>query len=101
MEPDESDDVRELLEYNEDTAGGMMTTDYVSVPVEMTAGQALAHLRAMEEQPDMVYYFYVVERGATAPAERTTRTATSPNTCGASSRCGNWSLRRRLRRSPR
>jgi len=63
MEPEESEDVRELLEYNEDTAGGMMTTDYVSVPITMTAEEALAHLRAMDEQPDMVYYFYVVERG--------------------------------------
>lgn len=69
MEPDESDDVRELLEYNEDTAGGMMTTDYISVPVEMTAEQALAHLRGLEEQPDMVYYFYVVEHGEAAPAD--------------------------------
>jgi magnesium transporter len=69
MQPEESDDVRELLEYNEDTAGGMMTTDYVSVPVTMTAAQALDHLRAMDEQPDMVYYFYVVERGDAPPAD--------------------------------
>lgn len=69
MEPDESDDVRELLEYRDDTAGGMMTTDYIAVPVEMTAEDALAHLRAMDEQPDMVYYFYVVERGESPPAD--------------------------------
>ncbi len=69
MEQDESDDVRELLEYREDTAGGMMTTDYVSVPVAMTADQALAHLRAMDEQPDMVYYFYVVEHGDAPPPD--------------------------------
>jgi magnesium transporter len=69
MEPEESEDVRELLEYNEDTAGGMMTTDYVSVPVALTADKALAHLRAMDEQPDMVYYFYVVERGDTPPPD--------------------------------
>ncbi|MCA1725241.1 MAG: CBS domain-containing protein, partial [Thermomicrobia bacterium] len=69
MEPEESEDVRELLEYNEDTAGGMMTTDYVSVPVAMTAEEAIAHLRAMDEQPDMVYYFYVVERGNMSPPD--------------------------------
>ena len=100
MEPEESDDVRELLEYKEDTAGGMMTTDYVSVPVAMTAAEALDHLRAMDEQPDMVYYFYVVERGDCA-RRRTTRTATFPNICAASSPCGSWSARRRTRRSPR
>lgn len=67
MEQDESDDVRELLEYNQDTAGGMMTTDYISVPVAMTAGEALSYLRGLEEQPDMVYYFYVVERSDATP----------------------------------
>lgn len=69
MEEEESDDVRELLEYNEDTAGGMMTTDYVSVSVAMTVAAALDHLRGMEEQPDFVYYLYVVEHANTAPAD--------------------------------
>lgn len=67
MEEDESEDVRELLEYREDTAGGMMTTDYIAVPFQLTAGQALDYLRAMEEQPDFIYYFYAVEYGEPRP----------------------------------
>jgi magnesium transporter len=67
MQEDESEDVRELLEYREDTAGGMMTTDYIAVPLTMTAGETLAHLRAMEEHPDFVYYHYVVEYGEPPP----------------------------------
>lgn len=67
MEEDESDDVRELLEYQEDTAGGMMTTDYIAVPLALTAGGALDHLRARAEQPDFIYYFYVVEHGDPPP----------------------------------
>ncbi len=71
MEEDESEDVRELLEYREDTAGGMMTTDYIAVPLAFTAGEALTYLRTMEEHPDFVYYFYVVEYGQPRPpAER-------------------------------
>jgi len=71
MEQDESDDVRELLEYRDNTAGGLMTTDYIAVPTTMTVAQALGYLRAMDpdEQPDMVYYFYVVEHGPDAPAD--------------------------------
>lgn len=67
MEEDESDDVRELLEYREDTAGGMMTTDYIAVPISLTAGAALEYLRGREEQPDFVYYLYVVEHGDPPP----------------------------------
>jgi len=71
MEPDEQSDVRELLEYGEDTAGGLMTTDYVAVPVNATVGEALTHLRGVspDAQPDMVYYFYVVEHGPDTAAD--------------------------------
>jgi magnesium transporter len=74
MEPEESEDVRELLEYHEDTAGGMMTTDYVAVPIGLTAGEALAVLIGMAEQPDFVYYLYVVEHDAMAPPDAPHRT---------------------------
>ncbi len=74
MEPEESEDVRELLEYNEDTAGGMMTTDYVAVPSGLTADEALAILRGMEELPDFVYYLYVVEHDTSAPPDAPHRT---------------------------
>ncbi len=42
MEPDEAADARELLAYDEDTAGGLMTTDFVTLPQALTAGEALA-----------------------------------------------------------
>jgi len=74
MEPEESEDVRELLEYHEDTAGGMMTTDYVALPVGLTAGEALASLAGMEEQPDFVYYLYVVVHDEAAPPDAPHRT---------------------------
>ena len=36
MEVDEADDVRELLTYAPDTAGGMMTTEFVALPADLT-----------------------------------------------------------------
>ena len=42
MSPDEAEDVAELLQYQHDDAGGLMTTDYVAVPHDMTAGLALS-----------------------------------------------------------
>src|SRR5919107_1138489 len=61
MEHDEQADVVELLPYEDDTAGGLMTTEFVSLPRALTVGEALARLREMAETPNMIYYLYVVE----------------------------------------
>jgi magnesium transporter len=61
MEPDESADVRELISYPPDTAGGLMTTDFVTLPAETRAREAIEHLRGLEEAPDPLYHLYVVE----------------------------------------
>ena len=41
MDADEAEDVRELLIYPDDSAGGLMTTDLVTVPPTVTAEQAI------------------------------------------------------------
>src|SRR6266702_6261282 len=60
MEDEEQADVAELLVYADDTAGGVMTNEFVSLPLDLTAGEALARLREMAETPNMIYYLYVV-----------------------------------------
>src|SRR5687767_10249019 len=64
MEGEEQADVAELLPYADDTAGGLMTTEFVTLPRDLTVGEALARLREMAETPNMIYYLYVVEREA-------------------------------------
>jgi CBS domain-containing protein len=61
MEPDEKADVAELMPYEHDTAGGLMTTEFVVFPKELTVGATIARLREMAETPNMIYYLYVVE----------------------------------------
>jgi magnesium transporter len=61
MDDDEQSDVAELLPYEDDTAGGLMTTEFVTLPRDLTVGEALARLREMAETPNMIYYLYVVE----------------------------------------
>src|SRR5256714_15113198 len=61
MEDEEQSDVAELLTYADDTAGGLMTTEFVTLPRNLTVGEALARLREMAETPNMIYYLYVVE----------------------------------------
>jgi len=61
MEKDEADDVRELLAFPEDTAGGMMTTEYVAVSVGLTAQECIDALRVLEPEAESIYYVYVVD----------------------------------------
>ncbi len=61
MEDEEQAEVAELLPYEDDTAGGLMTTEFVTLPRELTVGEALTRLRVMAETPNMIYYLYVVE----------------------------------------
>src|SRR5882724_6588222 len=60
MEDEEQADVAELLPYEDDTAGGLMTTEFVTLPRDLTVGEALARLREMAKTPNMIYYLYVV-----------------------------------------
>ena len=46
MDREEAEEVQELLGYPEDSAGGIMTTDYISVPEWATVGEVLAAMRA-------------------------------------------------------
>jgi Mg/Co/Ni transporter MgtE len=60
MEPEEAADVQTHLAFDEDSAGRLMTTDFVSVPVNATVGDALATIRSMEEVPDPLLAIYVM-----------------------------------------
>lgn len=61
MEDEEKADVAELMPFAHDTAGGLMTTEFVVFPKNLTVAQAIAGLREMAETPVMIYYIYVVE----------------------------------------
>lgn len=63
MEIEDASEVRKLLTYREDTAGGIMTTEYSTIPLGLTASKALDFLRrspAAQEDEGM-YYVYVVD----------------------------------------
>ncbi len=61
MEKDEAAEVQELLGYPEDSAGGIMTTEYVAVPATLTAAQTIDRLRELEPNAETIYYVYVID----------------------------------------
>jgi len=61
MEKDEAAEVQELLGYPEESAGGIMTTEFIAVPETLTAAQTIDRLRQLEPDAETIYYVYVVE----------------------------------------
>ncbi len=60
MHASDAKSVRELLKYGKETAGGIMTTEYVAISKDITAGQAIEVLRNIAPDAETVYYLYVV-----------------------------------------
>ncbi|MCH7933037.1 MAG: magnesium transporter [Gemmatimonadetes bacterium] len=58
---DEAGDIRELLQYDEDTAGGIMTTALVSVLGHLTAGEAIEAVRVKGREVENFYTVFVVD----------------------------------------
>ena len=61
MEQDEAEELDGLLAHPEDTAGGMMTTEFVALPAELTAAQTIDRLRDLEPDAETIYYVYVID----------------------------------------
>jgi CBS domain-containing protein len=59
MEPGEAEDVRRLLSYAEETAGGMMTPEPVILSPDATIAEALAHVRNEDLTPSLAALVYV------------------------------------------
>jgi magnesium transporter len=60
VDPEAAAEVEELAKWAEDSAGGLMTTDYLSVPPSFTVAEAIERIRQVGEDAETVYYLYVV-----------------------------------------
>jgi magnesium transporter len=61
MKPDDAAEIRELSGYEPDTAGGIMTPEYVAVSRDATSAQAIGAIRRLVDEAETVNYVYVVD----------------------------------------
>lgn len=54
-------DIRKLLSYPEHSAGSIMTTEYASLPVNITVREALDRLRQQAPNSETIYYIYILD----------------------------------------
>ncbi len=57
----EREEIRKLLSYPENSAGSIMTTEYASLPENITAREALDRLRQQAPDSETIYYVFVVD----------------------------------------
>ena len=63
MEPEEAAELRDLMAYPPESAGGIMTPAFVAVAPNLRADQAVAALRRLAEEAETVNYVYVCDPG--------------------------------------
>lgn len=58
---EQAGDIVDLLQYDEDTAGGLMGTEFISVNENLSMPDCLREMRHQAEDLDDIYYVYVVD----------------------------------------
>ncbi len=62
MEHKEAEDVRKLLAYPVDLAGGIMNTEFVAIGPNLTAEKTISILREAAHNAETIFYIYVVDK---------------------------------------
>ncbi len=59
---DRGEDVAELLQYREESAGGLMSRGFVALNQDISVQQAIDYLRVLRPPSDRAYYLYVIDK---------------------------------------
>ncbi|EHJ08708.1 magnesium transporter [Staphylococcus simiae] len=60
MNKDDANEIKALLHYDEDTAGGIMTTEYLSLKAHTPVKEALIHVKEQAPDAETIYVIYVI-----------------------------------------
>ncbi|SFL77932.1 magnesium transporter [Pelosinus propionicus] len=61
MESDDAEDVRELMQYEQGTAGALMTNEFIAFSSHITTEEAINQLRELSPTAETIYYLYVMD----------------------------------------
>ncbi len=61
MPKEEAEGIKELLKYEENTAGSIMNNEFVSLPEDLTAEEAINKIRELSPEAELIYYIYIVD----------------------------------------
>src|SRR5690625_5049903 len=61
MDKEEADEIKELLHYEEKTAGSIMTTEFVAINKSFTVKETMNRLKIEAPDAETIYYLYIVD----------------------------------------
>jgi magnesium transporter len=61
FDPEDVDELQELLAYDEESAGGIMSPDFVSISSDARVGELLQALRSLDDPPAQMFSSYVLD----------------------------------------
>ncbi|BAU29338.1 Mg2+ transporter MgtE [Aneurinibacillus soli] len=61
LEKETAEDIKQLLSYQVESAGSLMTTEFVSISVSDRVSDVFDYLRREGEEPETIYYLYVTD----------------------------------------
>lgn len=62
IEKKDAEDIQELLCHEEDTAGGLMTNEFITMPSDITIKEAIEQIRQNAPEVEAVYYIYITDK---------------------------------------
>lgn len=63
MEAEDAAEVQELMSYEPDSAGGVMTTEFIGIPGRLTSQETIEKLRELAPDAETIYYLYILDEG--------------------------------------
>ncbi len=61
MEQEGSEEVEDLLRYDDDSAGGIMVPDFIALKEDVTASEVIESLQKEHQDVEMPFYLYVID----------------------------------------
>lgn len=62
MEKKAAENIKALMDYEEDTAGSIMTLEYISISIDQTVASAMNILKREAPDAETIYYIYAVDK---------------------------------------
>jgi len=62
MPKEEAEGIEELLKYEENTAGSIMTNEFIALPEDLTAEEAINKIRELSPEAEIIYYVYIIDK---------------------------------------
>lgn len=61
MDEEDAEDIQELMEHGEDTAGGLMNSEFLSIAADLNVDEALKQVRLLAPDVETIFYTYIVD----------------------------------------